>query len=117
MTTLLIFFAALFYLLAVYGAANAVAVLNFGAYYIHPWATRIPVVRHVVKCAACSAGWIGALVSFTFYSPSALALSALAIHLPLWKTALVDAAAASAVSYLLYSLTEHWDPVEPASIP
>ena len=117
MTALLIFFAALFYLLAVYGAANAVAVLNFGKFYIHPWATRIPVVRHIVKCVACSAAWIGVLVSLVFFSPTSLTLTALSFHLPQWKTVLVDGAAASAVSYLLYSLTEYWDPVEPASIP
>lgn len=117
MSALLIFFAALFYLLAVYGAANAVAVLNFGMFYVHPWASRIPVVRHVVKCVACSAGWIGVLVSLVFFSPTMLTLVALSIQLPSWKTALIDGAAASAISYVLYSLTEHWDPVEPASIP
>ena len=89
MMTLLIFFAALFYLFAVYGAANAVAVLNFGVYYIHPWATRIPVVRHVVKCVACSAFWLGILVAATFYSPSTLTLAALSVQLAPWKAILI----------------------------
>jgi len=117
MTALLIFFASVFYLFAVYGAANAVAVLNFGVFYIHPWATRIPVVKHVVKCVACCSAWVGVLVSLVFYSPTSLTLVALSIQLPQWKTVLVDGAAASAVSYLLYSLTEHLDPMDPASIP
>lgn len=107
-----------FWFCAVYGISNAIAVLKFGQYYIHPLADHIPVVRNMVHCVACTSMWIGVLASWIVFSPIQLAWHALQLAcpelslaaLPMWKTLFMDGAAASAVSYLLYSFTEWLDP-------
>jgi hypothetical protein len=95
--------------LAVYGLANAVAVLKFGQLYIHPWTDKIPVVRHVAHCCACASFWVALVASWFVFSPAQAAFPSLVA----WKALWVDGAAASAVSYLLYSVAEHLDPTEP----
>jgi hypothetical protein len=105
--------AIIFWFLVVYGFSNAIAVLKFGQLYIHPWTDKIPVVRHAVRCVACASMWVGILASLFLFSPAQLMWITVQAtwhvvlpELPMWKACFVDGAAASAVSYLIWSLTE-----------
>ena len=113
-----------FWLLVVYGISNAIAVLKFGQLYIHPWTDKIPVVRHAVRCVACASMWVGALTSWFLFSPASLVWLTVRVawpvlelpSLPAWKACFVDGAVASAVSYLLWSITEWLVPTPPESV-
>ncbi len=96
---------ALFFLLAIYGLANAIAVLKFGRYFLgtvnnRKFIGRIPFIGDLFYCPPCLAFWIGMAASAWVYSPTAgLVLSG-------WRTVLTDGLAASAFAYFLHMANE-----------
>lgn len=93
------------FFLSVYGLANAIAVLKQGVIARGlSWVIRLSLFRTMVKCPACVSFWIGAAFSGLIFSPS---LSIVGI---LWKSVLLDALGASAVSYLLHVTAERIKP-------
>lgn len=109
------------FLLAVYGLANAIAVLKFGQLFFgkgycpkpqescphkdHPKELRkclgkIPFIGDLFYCPPCLAFWIGMAMSVWVMSPSAAFLNIA------WKAMLVDGLAASASAYLLHVTAE-----------
>lgn len=93
--------------LSVYGLATAITILHVGK-PIRFVADKIPGVCVLFRCPACASFWIGLLMSHFVLSPSRGMLG-----LGGWKSLVVDGLTACAVSYLLHSVTEHWDPTPP----
>lgn len=97
--------ASLLFFLAVYGAANAIAVLKFGQYFIGTWDRRkflgkIPIVGDLLYCPPCLSFWIGGVFSLWMFSPSSPFIGRAE------SAAFVDGLAASAVSYLIHLAAE-----------
>lgn len=107
------------FIFAVYGLANAVAVLKIGRYFFgqgyckaidcihreHPHELRrglgrIPYVGDVFYCPPCIAFWIGVAGSKWILSPAA------AIVGIGWKSILLDGLLASAVTYMAHVIME-----------
>lgn len=107
------------FVLAVYGLANALAVLKIGQFLFgvgycdedgcpetaHPkdkrrFLGRIPYLGDLFYCPPCLAFWIGMFASQVLLSPAA---PFIAIW---WKSMIVDGLVASAVAWLLYTWTE-----------
>jgi len=107
------------FVLAVYGLANAVAVLKIGRYFFgkgyckaidcpssnHPVELRrglgrIPYVGDVFYCPPCIAFWIGIAGSWWVLSPAAYLVGRS------WKSVLLDGLLASAVAYIAHVVME-----------
>lgn len=107
------------FVLAVYGLANAVAVLKIGRYFFgqgyckaidcihekHPHELRrgpgrIPYAGDVFYCPPCIAFWIGMAGSRWILSPAAGLVGAG------WKSVLLDGLLASAVTYIAHVVME-----------
>jgi hypothetical protein len=107
------------YALAVYGLANAIAVLKIGRYFFgqgyckaidcvhenHPHELRrglgrIPYAGDVFYCPPCIAFWIGVAGSKWVLSPAAVLVDAR------WKSILLDGLLASAVTYIAHVVME-----------
>lgn len=112
-------FSFVLFALAVYGLANAVAVLKIGRFFFgtgycdedgcpmpgHPldkrrFLGRIPYLGDLFYCPPCIAFWIGMLGSWLVMSPAALYV------VTSWKAMIVDGLAVSAVAWLLFTWTE-----------
>lgn len=93
MFTLVVFVA------AVYGLANAIAVLKAGA-PIRAACSKVPVLSDFVKCPPCLSFWIGMAVSAWVLSPAAQVCA------PGWRSILVDGLAASGIVWLLHVAAE-----------
>jgi len=104
------------FLLAVYGFANAIAVLKIGQYIFghrhcddkdckapgHPrekrkFLGRIPYLGDLFYCPPCIAFWFGVAFSFYVFSPAA------DFTLVPWKAALTDGFAACGMIWLLHA--------------
>jgi len=97
------------FLLAVYGLANAVAVLKIGRYFIGTHKARkglgrIPYFGDMLYCPPCQAFWYG--MAFSKYALSPSREYVVAQGQPLWTSVIMDGLAACAVAYLLHVLAE-----------
>jgi hypothetical protein len=95
----------LLFLLAVYGLANAIAVLKIGRYFLgtedkRKGPGRLPYFGDLLYCPPCLAFWFGMACSAWFLSPASLVVPVW------WKAMLLDGLAACAVAYLLHVLAE-----------
>lgn len=90
------------FLLAVYGFANAIAVLKFGL-PIRLAFTKIAFLRALVSCPPCLSFWAGMAISLLVMSPAMAICDPPRAEL---KAALLDGLAASAFSYLTHVLME-----------
>lgn len=93
------------FVMAVYGLANAIAVLKFGQYFLGTWDKRklpgkIPVLGDMLYCPPCLSFWIGMACSYWFFSP-AQAFVGLG-----WKAMVVDGLVACAAAYILHLVAE-----------
>lgn len=112
-------FKALLFFAAVYGLANAIAVLKFGRLLFgigyceedgcpspsHPKDKRkilgkIPVIGDVFYCPPCVAFWVGMALSWFFFSMS------IEIVGMKWRAMIVDGLAASGVVYMIHLAAE-----------
>lgn len=87
------------FIFAVYGMANAIAVLKFG----HPIRTafgKVPVLSTLVKCPPCLSFWIGMAVSAFVLSPAAQICPAG------WRSILLDGLSASGLVWLIHVAAE-----------
>lgn len=104
------------FLLAVYGLANAIAVLKIGRYFLgvghctdancsspgHPhekrkFLGRIPYFGDLLYCPPCLAFWLGMAFSMCVFSPSSEFTGIL------WKSTVVDGLAASGAIWLIHA--------------
>lgn len=92
-------FAFIVFIFAIYGMANAVAVLKFGT-PIRKAFGNIPVIRDLVKCPPCMAFWLGMLVSAFVLSPAAQIVT------PGWRSILLDGLSASGLIWLIHVAAE-----------
>lgn len=95
----------LLFILAVYGLANAIAVLKIGRFFLgtvkdRKFVGRIPYLGDLFYCPPCLAFWIGMLFSWQGLSPTA-DLVTLG-----WRAILVDGLVASAAAYILHLSAE-----------
>lgn len=95
----------IFFLLAIYGCANAIAVLKFGRYFLgtvekRKFLGKIPILGDLFYCPPCLAFWIGLAGSEFVYSPTD------GLIVAGWRTMIVDGLAASAFSYCLHVANE-----------
>jgi len=93
MFTLVVFIA------AVYGLANAIAVLKAGA-LIRKAVAKVPVLSDFVKCPPCLSFWIGMAVSAWVLSPASQVCA------PGWRPIVIDGLAASGIVWLLHVAAE-----------
>lgn len=93
------------FVMAVYGLANAIAVLKFGKYFLGTYSERkflgkIPFLGDLFYCPPCLSFWIGMGFSWAFLSPSSEWVFVW------WKAMLVDGLLASAFAYLFHLTSE-----------
>jgi hypothetical protein len=107
------------FVFAIYGLANAIAVLKIGQYFIgtshcskkdcaslgHPKETRkglgrIPYLGDMLYCPPCLSFWFGMAMSRFVVSPASTVMAGS------WVSMVVDGLIASAVSYLLHLTAE-----------
>jgi uncharacterized protein YbdZ (MbtH family) len=98
-------FALLVFVTAVYGLANAIAVLKFGRFLFGTWKERkglgrIPYAGDLFYCPPCLAFWIGMAASKWFVSPAGAVVPAG------WKAMIADGLVASAFAYLAHVWAE-----------
>lgn len=93
MLTLVIFW------MAVYGLANAIAILKVGD-PIRSITNRIPVISHLFHCPTCLSFWIGMAFSAWILSPSSQVCPSS------WKTIVLDGLAASGFAYVAHVTME-----------
>ena len=89
------------FILAIYGLANAIAVLKigqavFGTHKQRKFLGRIPFMGDLFYCPPCLAFWIGIAFSKWVFSPSKPFVDAS------WKSLVVDGLAASGVVWLIH---------------
>jgi len=95
----------LVFLLAVYGLANAVAVLKIGRYFLGTYKERrflgrAPFLGDLLYCPPCLAFWIGVACSAWVLSPAGVYVDVR------WKALVLDGLAASGAAYLLHLAAE-----------
>ena len=109
----------LIFVLAVYGLANAVAVLKIGRYFLgtshcrkqecqalqHPLETRkflgrVPYLGDLLYCPPCIGFWVGMAFSVWLFSAARPFVEIW------WKAMIVDGLAASGVAYLVHATAE-----------
>lgn len=109
----------LIFVLAVYGLANAVAVLKIGRYFLgsshcrkdgcqsagHPFETRkglgrLPYLGDLLYCPPCIGFWVGMGFSVWFLSAAAPFVQVW------WKAMIIDGLSASAAAYLAHLTAE-----------
>lgn len=113
-------FALALFALAVYGLANAMAVLKIGQFMFgksvcietdcphprHPYELRkslgrIPKIGDLFYCPPCLAFWIGMAASWWLFSPSSLLIPRG------WRTTILDGLMASGMTYILHVWMEY----------
>lgn len=87
------------FLLAVYGLANAIAVLKAGV-PIKAALAGIPILGSLVRCPPCISFWAGMACSLWVLSPAAKVVDTA------WKAALLDGLVACAFSYFAHVVME-----------
>lgn len=92
-------FSLVLFWVAVYGLANAIAILKAGV-PIRAITGKIPVLSHLFKCPTCLSFWIGMGCSFWFFSPASQVCPTV------WKHVLVDGVAAAGFSYMAHVTME-----------
>ena len=95
----------LVFVLAVYGLANAIAVLKFGRYFLGTHSDRkflgkLPFLGDLLYCPPCLAFWLGMAGSAFLISPSAEWVGIW------WKAMIVDGLVASACAYFGHLIAE-----------
>lgn len=95
----------LIFVMAVYGLANAIAVLKIGRYFLGTVSERkflgkIPYLGDLFYCPPCLAFWIGLFVSSEVFSPAS-GFAAVKEY-----SMVVDGLSASATVYLLHMMAE-----------
>jgi hypothetical protein len=93
------------FVLAVYGLANAIAVLKIGRFFIgtckeRKTLGRIPYVGAMFYCPPCLSFWIGMACSHWFFSPAQAFVGSG------WKAMVVDGLVACAAVYILHLVAE-----------
>lgn len=87
------------FIFAVYGMANAIAVLKFGN-PIRAAFAKVPVLSDLVKCPPCMGFWLGMVVSAFVLSPAAQVCP----HG--WRSILLDGLSASGLIWLIHVAAE-----------
>lgn len=93
------------FVMAVYGLANAIAVLKFGRYFLGTHSERkglgrIPYMGDLFYCPPCLAFWIGIGCSWVLFSPAS------AWVFVAWKAAIIDGLMVSGFAYVLHLSSE-----------
>lgn len=95
----------LVFVTAVYGLANAIAVLKIGRYFLgtvkeRKFLGKIPYIGDLFYCPPCVAFWIGLFISSQGFSPAASFVRVSEYSM------IVDGLSASAIAYLLHMTAE-----------
>lgn len=97
--TMTILVALIVFLLAVYGVANAVAVLKTRLVFQAIFG-KIPILKDLIKCPPCIAFWVGMACSYWLLSPASSVCS------KWWGAILLDGFAALSAVWILHLKTE-----------
>lgn len=93
-------FSAVWFILACYGMANALAVLHFGAQFRSIMSRLSSWTGAMAQCPSCLSFWIGMGISVVAISPSSQFIRSSAV------SAFIDGLVASAASWIIHIVTE-----------